>query len=142
MKAIDYIWGILSAICFGALPIIGRFSLIETTAETILFIRFSLVCLIVLMFFFMSKQMKLLKLKKRHIPMMMLAGIAFSFETIGYWIALGNIEIIPLLAIFWTFPMISCVMDMILNRELELKLMLLLIIGSLGTFLATGVFNV
>lgn len=138
MKFRDYIWGILSAICFGSLTAIGKLALIESNPETILLLRFVLVCLIIGTGMFLWKQLKLFKLKKKHIPMMGIAGLAFSFETIGFWIALENMEIIQLLALFWTFPMMAAIIDSIQERKFDYRLLIVLIIGFIGVYLGGG----
>jgi len=130
-----YIWGILSAICFGSLTAIGKFALMNTTPETVLLLRFALVCILIGIGYLIVSKLRDLKLKRKDLPIMTIAGLAFSFETIGFWIALDNIDIIPLLSIFWAFPLFGAMLDLVIDRSFNVKIFLLLILGFLGVLL-------
>ena len=66
-------------------------------------------------------------------------GVFYTIETIGFWIALDNIEIIQLLALFWSFPLMILIIDIILGKiDNKIKSVSLVILGIIGVFLAGG----
>lgn len=135
-----YLWGIISAICFGSLTTFAKLSMLDSNAETTLILRFLLVSSIIFIFILLFKDIKLLNIIKNPYKLILL-GIFFSFETIFFWWALGDMDIIPFLALFWSYPMMILLINSVLEYKINLKSIFLVILGFFGVFLATGGFE-
>jgi len=134
----NYIWGILSAICFGSLSTLGKLLLIDTNPETVLLLRFTIACSIIILIYVLTQNLSKLKVLTSDIKYMLIAGLAFSFETIGFWIALEHLDIIELLALFWTFPLMIYLINCLLDKYIDYRAILLFISGSIGVFMVTS----
>jgi len=134
-----YLFGILSAICFGSIAVVGKLALLESNPQTILLIRFGIVAIVVFLALLLSGQVRALKLKKRTALLMLTVGIFQAVETSLFWFGLSNLTVIELLALFWTYPLFNLMIDISLGKiKDKLKSAVLIIIGIIGVFLASG----
>lgn len=140
-KKIDYLWGLLSALCLAVITPLGKLALVDINQETILFVRYCLCLAIIFVTALILKKHKLFKVPKSKIPILILTGVMFALETALFWIALGEIDIIPFISLFWSYPIMLFSID-VASKELEFNwwIPILVIIGFIGVFLAWGGF--
>ena len=138
---VDYLWGLLSALCLAVITPLGKISLVDISAETILFVRYVLCLVIILITSILVNKYKLLKIPFKKIPMLFLTGVMFALETALFWIALDKIDIIPFISLFWSYPIMLFIIDVV-GKELEFnwRIPIIVIVGFIGVFLAWGGF--
>ena len=134
-----YLFGLLSAICFGSIAVVGKLALLESNPQTILITRFGIVAIVMFLSLLLANQVRGLMLKKGVAGFILLLGIFQAVETSLFWFGLDNLTVIELLALFWTYPLFNLVIDISLGKIRDkVKSALLIILGIVGVFLASG----
>jgi len=131
-----YIFGILSAIFFGTLPIVGKLSMLEMNSQTMVTLRFLMIIAGALIFLLMSGKLKDLIISNRDVPLMLAGGVLLAFETLFFWWGIANVNIIPLLAIYWSYPIFNLSFD-IISKEIKFHWyqVAIILIGIIGVYL-------
>ena len=139
LKESKYLYAILSAISFGAFTSLGKLAMLEINSQTIVTIRFSLLIVSILLFTLLFKNLGYLKVKRKDIPLMAGTGILLSMETLLFWYGLSSANIIPFLAIFWTFPLFDLLIDIGTGKvKNKLYAFIIVLIGAIGVYLGMG----
>ncbi|MBA7676327.1 hypothetical protein ES703_84568 [subsurface metagenome] len=133
-----YSWGVLSATCYALHPSIGKIALLDFNPQMVAALKAVFAALMIVLFLAVTKKLGLLKFEKRGIPQMALAGCCYTGMIIGFWIALDNMQITELMALYWCYPLIGLAMDMVQDRKINLKGIIFIAIGAFGVYLAAG----
>jgi len=130
---LEYIYGILSALFFAAMVPIGKLAMLESSPETILIIRLTLASAILALMCPLLDIHPIRDLKSH--KSILLLSLLFAIDTIAFWVALSELQVIQFLALAWTFPLIIEIINMIQDKRLYWKSMVLLAIGFIGAFI-------
>ncbi len=133
-----YVPGVLSAVCYGLNPGIGKLALLDFNPQTIVVLKVSLAILAIFLYMVITGKLELLRFKRKHFPLMVMTGAFLATLLIGFWEALNVMKITELMALYWCFPLIILAFDMVQDRRLYLKGALLIVVGSFGVYIASG----
>lgn len=135
-----YIYGLLSAICYGAFTTLGKLSMLELNSQTIVTLRFGLLIITILIATLLFKNLGYLKIKRKDMPLMIFTGAILTVETLLFWLGFSlSLTIIPFLALYWSFPIMNLILDIVSgDMKLYWKPVLLIGIGIIGVILGTG----
>lgn len=140
MKPINkYMYPLMAAICFGSFTALGRLALLDLNSQTIVVIRFSVLCLTILISLAFTKSLYKLKVKPKDIPLIGFMGITLILETLSFWYGLTNYDIIPLLGIYYSFPLMNYIIDVI-SKDVKLTglSVVTILVGFIGVYLIGG----
>lgn len=137
-----YLWGILASLCLASVTLAGKIAFLELSVQTLLLLRFLVVVAVVLTILLFSRRLKTLTVKRKHLPLILVTSICLALSNICFWHALTFMYVLPLLAVFWIFPVFSLILDLSANKvKWGYKSMSLVVIGSVGVYLAMGGIN-
>lgn len=135
-----YIFGFLSAIFFGMITSVGKLAMLQLNSQTMIVLRYTMIVLSCLFLILVFNKWRDLKVRKKHIPIMVFAGILLALETLTFWWGIANFNIIPFLAIYWCFPLMNLGMDIVLKEvKISLPAVIVIIVGVIGVYLGSGV---
>lgn len=132
------IYGLLSAIGFGTVPILALFAYDGgINVFTLLFLRFSLAALLLFIYIYFSKT-KIKVNKNQLLKIFVMGGLFYSLFSFCYFSAIQYIPASLAVLIFYTFPFIIAGLSYFLGVKLTFKVIIAIVISFIGLLFVLG----
>ncbi len=131
-------YGLLSAIGFGAVPILAIFAYDGgINVFTLLFLRFSLAALLLFVYIYFSKT-EIKVSKTQLLKIFVMGGVFYSLFSFCYFTAIQYIPASLAVLIFYTFPFIIAGFSYFLGLRLTFKIIIAIVISFIGLLFVLG----